>query len=183
MDHINAVDVFPGLAVLPWLSVLPAIYFLRENSDGEFRSIAVQLKEMWGTVCSQAVWQPMAFTYIFSVLQVGNAAWTQYMYTVLRFTAQEINSLLVVAYVLLYVGVVVYKKFFITWNFRYVYWFCSGLNVFFSFLQVLLILRWNYPIPDYVFALGDEALAEFVYGIQYLPTIIMMVSKCNAKPT
>lgn len=33
-------------------------------------------------------------------------------------------------------------------------------------------------LSNYLFALGDDAMAEFVYGISYLPTIVMMVQLC-----
>ena len=33
-------------------------------------------------------------------------------------------------------------------------------------------------ISNYLFSLGDDAMGELVYGLSYLPTIIMMVNLC-----
>jgi hypothetical protein len=50
----------------------------------------------------------------------------------------------------------------------------------FSVLQFALIFGWNrvFGIGDYIFALGDDVFAEFISGIQFLPTTIMMVHLC-----
>jgi hypothetical protein len=45
-------------------------------------------------------------------------------------------------------------------------------------LQVLLIYEMTFGIPPFWFALGDDAFAEFITGIQFLPTTIMMVHLC-----
>ena len=45
-----------------------------------------------------------------NVLQVGNAAWKQFLKTVLDFTSNQLNILLIVAYVLLWLGIMAYKK-------------------------------------------------------------------------
>ena len=55
---------------------------------------------------------------------------------------------------------------------------CIGLNLVFSMGQVLLILGLNKPIPDFAFAVGDEAVLDFISGVQFLPTTIMMVHLC-----
>lgn len=48
------------------------------------------------------------------------------------------------------------------------------LTAFFSGLQLLLIFQINvrFGISNFVFALGDEALASFVVGIQFLPLCV-----------
>lgn len=73
------------LSILP-LSILPLIYYLGEMRYAPVRSTKEQCKEIWTTVCSRSVWQPMAFVYIYNALQVGNAAWNQYLRTTLEFT-------------------------------------------------------------------------------------------------
>jgi len=54
------------------------------------------------------------------------------------------------------------------------------LNIFFSILQVLLILKVNHKIgiSDYLFSFGDDAMSYFISGIQFLPTAIMMADLC-----
>ena len=82
------------------------------------------------------------------------------------------------AYVLLYLGILAYKYWFITWSWRKVYIVTTILNGFFSILQVLLIYGITLGLSNFWFALGDDAFAEFILGIQFLPTTIMMVHLC-----
>ena len=167
------------LAVLP-LMILPAVCVLYEVKDAPVSSTRDQCLEIWNTVCSRAVWQPMAFVYIYNVMQVGNAAWREYLVTVLDFTTCQLNLILIVAYVLLYLGIISYKYLLIDWSWRKVYILTTLLNGFFSLLQVLLIKGITFGLSNFWFALGDDAFAEFISGIQFLPLTIVMVSLCPA---
>lgn len=165
------------LSTLP-LIILPLVYWLQEEKNAPIAPTSAQCKEIWNTVRSRAVWQPLGFVYLYNVLQVGNVAWKEYLKTTLGFTAAQLNSIYVVACVLLYVGVVVYKYYLINWSWRTVYVVTTVLNGVFSFLQVLLILGITFGLSNFVFALGDDAFAELIGGIQFLPTTIMMVHLC-----
>lgn len=165
------------MAALP-ACIVPMIYVLKETKDVPVASTKEQCSEIWNTVCSRAVWQPMGFVYLYNVLQVGNAAWKQFLKTVLGFTSNQLNSLLIVAYVLLWLGIIAYKKFFITWSWRSVYVSTTLLNGVFSALQILLIKGITFGLSPFLFALGDDAFADFIGGIQFLPTTIMMVHLC-----
>jgi len=167
------------MAVLP-ASIVPLVYSLNETKNVPVASTKDQCAEIWNTVCSRAVWQPMGFVYLYNVLQVGNAAWKQYLKTVLDFTSNQLNSLLIVAYVLLWLGIMAYKKFFIKWSWRTVYISTTLLNGVFSALQILLIQGITFGLSPFLFALGDDAFADFIGGIQFLPTTIMMVHLCPA---
>ena len=61
-----------------------------------------------------------------------------------------------------------------------VYIFTTAINGVLSCLQVLLIFGITFGLGDFLFALGDDAMAEFIAGIQFLPTTIMMVHLCPA---
>mmetsp|Transcript_11040 Transcript_11040/g.23319 ORF Transcript_11040/g.23319 Transcript_11040/m.23319 type:complete len:626 (-) Transcript_11040:168-2045(-) len=172
----------PGLviaimAALP-VAMLPLIYNLWERKDAPVKPTREQCGEIWTTVCSRAVWQPMGFVFLYNLLQIGNAAWREFLKTVLGFTANQLNTLLIVAYVLLYAGVMAYKYYFIKWTWRAVYIVTTMLNGVFSALQVLLIQGITFGISPFLFALGDDAFADFISGIQFLPTTIMMVHLC-----
>lgn len=80
------------------LIMVPFIYNLWERKDVEVKSTTDQCKEIWNTVCSRAVWQPMGFVYIYNVLQVGNAAWKEFLRSVLHFTDAQLNIMLILAY-------------------------------------------------------------------------------------
>jgi uncharacterized membrane protein YagU involved in acid resistance len=190
------------MAMLP-LVILPTLYHLSENRHAEVKSTHEQCQEIWKTVCSRAVWQPMGFVYLYNLLQVSNGAWRDFSKVVLGFTSSELNIILIVAYVLLYLGVLAYKYFFISWSWRSVYIFTTLLNGVFSALQVLLIYKITFGLSPFLFALGDDAFSEFISGIQFLvslrdcdsslrasqrsdkhlrlqPTTIMMVHLCPA---
>jgi hypothetical protein len=122
----------------------------------------------------RAVWQPLAFVYIYNVLQVGNSAWNQYLKTTLEFTSTQINLIYIASSVLLYVGVMTYKNYMINWSWRFVYIVCTILSVIFSAMQVLLIKGITFGLPPFAFALGDDAFSEFLAGVQFLPTTIMV---------
>ena len=102
----------------------------------------------------------------------------EFLKSVLHFSSNQLNILLIVAYVLLYAGIMAYKYYFIKWTWRAVYIFTTVLNGFFSALQVLLIQGITFGISPFLFALGDDAFADFIGGIQFLPTTIMMVHLC-----
>jgi hypothetical protein len=121
-------------------------------------------------LCSMFVWNYVLFVqvYLYGVLQVGNAAWREFSKSVLGFSSEQMNSLLVVAHVLLYLGILSYKYYFIRWSWRTVYIFTTLLNGIFSSLQVLLIQGITFGLSPFFFALGDDAFADFVGGIQFL---------------
>lgn len=165
------------MAALPAL-IVPLVYTLKETKNVPVASTKEQCSEIWNTVCSRAVWQPMGFVYLYNVLQVGNAAWKQFLKTVLGFTSNQLNSLLIAAYVLLWLGIMAYKKFFITWSWRSIYISTTLLNGILSALQILLIKGITFGLSPFLFALGDDCFADFIGGIQFLPTTIMMVHLC-----
>lgn len=167
------------LALLP-LSILPLIYILGEVRYAPVASTREQCGEIWNTVCSRAVWQPLGFVYLYNVLQVGNAAWREFLRTTLGFTSGQLNAILVVAGVLIYSGILTYKYCLIHYSWRFVYIVTTLLNGLFSVLQVLLIMGITFGLSDFWFALGDDAFAEFIQGVQFLPTTIMMVHLCPA---
>jgi hypothetical protein len=167
------------LSVLP-LSILPLIYWLAEVRYAPVASTRDQCNEIWNTVCSRAVWQPLGFVYLYNVLQVGNGAWREFLKTTLDFTSTQLNSIYIAACVLLYMGILTYKYYLMHFSWRFVYIVTTLLNGIFSMLQVLLILGITFGLSSFWFALGDDAFAEFIQGIQFLPTTIMMVHLCPA---
>ena len=202
---INIDVAFQILCILPLVILLPSIYHMKEKriinshppistlsspSDSVYTSDVIymsslpsvynQLMDVWDSICTQSIWQPMSFVYIYTVFQVGNAAWNQYLYTTLHFTSLQINSLLVLSYILLYIGIMIYKTYMIHWNWRCVYILCTIMNALFSVLQILLILQINqqWGISNYLFSLGDGAISQLFYGLHYLPTLIMMGHLC-----
>lgn len=164
------------LFIIPLLTI-PLIVVMAEEQLVPPSTLA-QCQEIWKTVCSRSVWQPMAFCYIFNLLQVPNVAWRQFLKTNLHFTAANLNALLVVSYAFLYLGTVVYKYFFLHTSWRRIYMVSMAVNFVLSALQLLLIQNRTGGLSPFWFALGDDAMAEFILGIQFLPTAILMVNLC-----
>jgi BT1 family len=170
-------SVIRVLATLPLL-ILPLVYWMGEVRHAPVASPRQQCGEIWNTVCSRAVWQPMGFVYLYNVMQVSNSAWKEYLVTVHHFTSCQLNILLIVSFALLFCGILMYKYFLILWSWRKVYITTTLLNGFFSVLQILLIYGITFGLSPFLFTLGDDAFAEFIAGIQFLPTTIMMVHLC-----
>eukprot|EP00518_Triparma_eleuthera_P022591 CAMPEP_0197566636 /NCGR_PEP_ID=MMETSP1320-20131121/34210_1 /TAXON_ID=91990 /ORGANISM="Bolidomonas sp., Strain RCC2347" /LENGTH=179 /DNA_ID=CAMNT_0043128751 /DNA_START=127 /DNA_END=663 /DNA_ORIENTATION=+ len=124
------------MGMIPLVVMLPLVFRFREEFHPVVMTPRQQCNEIWKTVCSRAVWQPMGFVYLYNVLQIGNSAWKQFLVTVLGFTSVELNSLLIASYVLLYLGVMAYKYYFIKWSWRKVYIFTTAINGVLSGLQI-----------------------------------------------
>eukprot|EP00978_Attheya_sp_CCMP212_P024394 scaffold76533_cov48-Attheya_sp.AAC.2 len=166
------------LAGIPLILMIPLVFFLRDDTPATILTIQEQCSQLWNNMCSRAVWQPMAFVYLFNLLQVTNGAWRQFLKTVYDFSAEELNDLLTASFVLLYVGTLVYKYFMLKWSWRSVFIISIVMNGVLSLMQLSLIDDRTFGLSPFVFALGDDAFAQFVSGIQFLPTTIMMVHLC-----
>lgn len=175
-SHYGPAAVVKAIMVVP-LSMVPLIYLLHEEI-ADIPSTKDQCREIFKTTCKRSVWQPMAFVFLFNLFQVSNAAWRQYLQTVLHFSAAELNDLLIASYVLLYLGITAYKYLFLKASWRYVFLVCMLLNIFVSGMQLALIKGWTFGLSPFWFALGDDAFAEFLQGIQFLPITMMMVELC-----
>lgn len=160
-------SIVAAMAVAPVI-ISPLIYFLRDDTPVKLRSIRDRCNDIWTTVKTRSVWQPMAFVYIYNLLQVSNGAWRQFLKTNLDFTEAQLNCLLVAAYILLFLGTVMYKHCFLGVGWRCVYQICIICTGFLSLMQLLLISGNTFRIKPFFFALGDDAFAEFIKGIQFL---------------
>ena len=166
------------LAMTPLVTAFPLWFFLEEERDIPIPSTRHQCDEIWKTVCSRSVWQPIGFVYLYNILQIPNAAWRQYLKSVLFFTSNQLNILLTVSYFLLYLGTVAYQYFFLKTSWRRIYYFGFILNAIASCGQLALIRGYTFGIHPFFFALGDDAIMEFIVGIQMLPICILMVTLC-----
>lgn len=169
-------QVIAALAVGP-LIILPLVYRLKELPHNP-PPLPDQCYEIWNTIQSRAVWQPLSFVFVFNALQVPNAAWRQFLKTIWHFTAAQLNGLLVASYALLYVGIASYKSCCLNASWRRTYQVCIAFNAIASSLQLLLVRGYTLGLGPFLFALGDEALQEFLVGIQLLPCSILMVTLC-----
>lgn len=166
------------MAIIPLVTMGPLMYFMEEIPATRILSARQQCQEIWTTVCSRAVWQPMGFVYVYNILQVRNGAWRQFLKTCLGFSDDQLNALLIAAYILLYVGTLAYKYYFIRFSWRLIFQVGVIMNFVFSTLQMLLITGQTFGLSPFMFALGDDVFADLISGIQFLPLTIMMVHLC-----
>lgn len=164
--------VFPLLPSIWFLSEIRAVY--ENNPDGRIRvlppptssssikqerpgggaplfvppTLRQQLSEIWRTLQLEAVYRPMAFIFSFYMLQIPNAAWTNFLLVGLKFTENELGCISVGSAVFLWAGMVVWKV---------------GRTRNFNFLALLLFFpsnktSWSSPLtplvpppPDFFF--------------------------------
>jgi hypothetical protein len=88
--------------------------------------------------------------------------------------------LTVVACVLAWAGMIIYRMFLFDISWRNIYIYTTLLWTFFSLLQIVLILQLNVHvgIPNFYFALGDTAAAAIIIAIQFMPSCIMYAMLC-----
>jgi len=117
---------------------------------------------------------------MYNAMYLTNAAWTQYMYTVLSFDTFQINGFLISANVMLFAGIMYYKEFCRSMSWRNIYLGTTLLSGVFTFAQFALLFRLHkaWGLPAYVFAMGDDVILEFIIGVQFLPMCIMFVHLC-----
>lgn len=172
-SHFGPSSVVLMIACTP----LPIVPFLLAFSETKFRhmqSTREQVIDIWNAVCVRAVWQPLGFLYIYNLLQVQNSAWRQYLSTVLDFTAEELNLLLVVSYIFVFIGTMAYKQYFLKTSWRRVYQLCILTNGLLTCSQLLLIRGKTFGLSDFWFSLGDDAAQEFIHGIQFLVGLVRL---------
>jgi hypothetical protein len=177
MSMIFAIN---GLFVLPL--VLPVFPYLVELSAGnEKKDIRFLCSELFNTVQLRAVWQPMAFIYVFNAAQVANAAWMPFLVEGLNFNSLEIGVLGIFASLFTWIGVLAYEEYFFDTSWRKIFVVCSAVNFFVGLLQLVLVsgLNREFGIPDIFFAMGDDGVQEFLIGVQFLPVAIMYAGMCT----
>jgi hypothetical protein len=122
----------------------------------------------------------MIFIYIYNVMQIPNAAWSNFLMEGLGFNNFQLGILTISSAVMTWVGLVAYKSFFFKTNWRVIYVVATFLCALFSVLQILLVYGINRSIgiPDLAFSLGDNTFATFVSSVQFMPMCIMFTALC-----
>jgi len=169
------------LGLIPWVILFPTIPYLYEAPEKDLRPIRQQIADIWDMCQQKAVWKPMAFVYIYNLFQVPCVAWLSFLQLGLNFQPWALGMLNTAGAVVATLGIVTFKYCFFQSSWRSIYIGCTLLVASLSVLQVLLVLRWNvtiFHVPDFFFALGDNVVAAYVNGIQYLPICIMYLQLC-----
>lgn len=64
-DSIAPTTIFWFIAIVPCLLLIVPLWYLREQRHVEVASVGDHVREIWSTLCSRAVWQPMSFVYLY----------------------------------------------------------------------------------------------------------------------
>lgn len=177
-------QAFMFLSVTPMFIAVPFIWMLEEDKVDAVKCMKDQLNGLWEMVQMQAVWQPLCFIVMFNALSTYNAAWGNYLQVEFHFNAFQYGSMSAVGSTVALLGVYFYRTYMLhsdKWRTVYV---GTSITIFtFSMLNIALVLRINewYGIPAFWFAMGDQAIQYFSYGIQYMPSAIMFVTVCPDK--
>jgi hypothetical protein len=166
---------------VPLVFLLPVVpYLLELDTNCTAKNFYHQCLELFETVQLRAVWQPMAFVYVYNALQLTNAAWMNFLVEGLDFSAWQIGIVSIVGSLMAWFGIMTYKKFFFASNWRVVYFWCTTLASGIALGQLVLVFGLNRKlhIPDIVFSMGDDVLVEFVIAVQFLPMCIMYLGLC-----
>jgi len=141
----------------------------------------LQIRSIWELVQQKAVWKPCSFIYIYNVLLLTNPAWNSFLVAGLNFTNFDIGLLTLAGAVLSYIALVVYKRYLFDVSWRKVYLFTTGVSLFFSCLQLVLVLDSDSlggATTQLLFAMGSYGMVMFVQAIQFLPACRMFLGMC-----
>lgn len=172
---------------VPFLIAVPFLYHLVEAELLEPTSIKEQVLAIWSLVQRKAVWMPGAFLYIYNLLLIQNPAWNSFLVDSLGFSDFELGLLVLVGTILSYLALVTYKQYLFHTSWRSVYIFTTLTMVFFTCMQLVLVLGWNKSISmgreelAMIFAVLSNGGAQFAISIQLLPVCRMFLNLCPTK--
>ncbi|KAG5189126.1 Biopterin transport-related protein BT1 [Tribonema minus] len=178
-------EVFLLNGLFPLLVVAPFMWTLRESAyvprpGDRAAALRAQCDAIFTALSLRSVFVPMAVVFTYNLFQVPNAAWRSFLVEGLKFESFDLGLIGIVGSLFSSCGLIAYKRCFMGTGWRTIYRVTTTLTCFFSVVQLLLIFRVNqrFGVGDLAFALGDDALAEFVSAIQFLPVCQMYISMC-----
>ncbi|GAB5369753.1 hypothetical protein AAMO2058_001432700 [Amorphochlora amoebiformis] len=86
----------------------------------------------------------------------------------------------VAGYAFLFVGTIIYQKYFASWSYRSIFIFAQVLLVFVNLMDLIWVTRLNVKIgiSDKVFLLGEEVLGPIVRRLSEMPMLILAAKLC-----
>ncbi len=168
-------------ASIPLVTVFPCFPTLVEVELEAPPKLKDQIRSIWELVQQKAVWKPCCFIYIYNVLLVSNPAWNTFLVAGLGFSNFDLGLLGLAGAVLSYIALVVYKRYLFDVSWRRVYLFTTAVSLFFSCLQLVLVLQSQQlgsTTVQLLFAMGSYGMVMFVQAIQFLPACRMFLGMC-----
>lgn len=164
-------------ALLPLATLFPCIPYMYEmRFRAEVSTFKKKWDECWTFVVTDAVWIPLMYLYFYNFCYISNPAWYNFMYDGLGFTDFEVGMLYTIGSLLGALGIWLYDKFFFAQGWRNLYMWTTLVSAFFSFLQLCLLYKWTWGLPNIVFATGDISLQSAIQYISFMPMCIMFLA-------
>jgi len=87
-----------------------------------------------------------------------------------------------IGYISMAVGVILFNKYFSTWNYRRMFAVAQVLLTLINLTDLVLVTRHNLKlgIPDYFFVMGEEAFSPMFQRFRSMPVFILAVKVCPA---
>ena len=152
--------------------------FVKEHTQTTFLS---HLLSLWDKIQQRNIYQPMIFIYILASTQSSGDAFSNFLLGKLKFTDLEYSVMLSVGLVGSIIGTWIYKMFFREVNLRILIVTVIALSCIISLTPLILIFGWNRKIglPDFLFAIGDEAVSEATVALVSMPIWIQAAKLCG----
>lgn len=144
-------------------------------------SVKEQIEQIWQTVQRPCVYTPLAFVYVYNILQVPNVAWQSFLQLGLEFPPFVLGITVTIGSGMTFVGILCFKFYFFDSSWRAIYIGSTVMTSLFSIMQMMLIFQINTKylhISNYFFSVGDDVLQQFISGIQFLPVCILYMRLC-----
>lgn len=177
----DIMQIFLLNALVPIVLMFGVFWGLVEIiSTAEVPSFSEQFAEVWRVLQLRAVWRPMIFIYVYAMCQIPNAAWYNFLVWGLGFSSTDLSYLTISRTLLGFVGYLCFHLFLLNASWRGIYLGTTIAAVFFSLLQIALILRLNVPlgIPDVFLAVGNDTAIALMESLRSMPSVIMFVMLC-----
>lgn len=158
------------LAAFPFL-LLPTYWFVREQDlkGGKLAAPKVQVINIWETVKSKAVYQSLGSLCFYMFLQIQNTALDDLLLSE-GLTDSDLNLTVTMGILLLFFGILVYKKFFMLRNWKHVYLATTVATAVLSLSQLLMANGVaNLPV-----AIIHRMLSGFVEAFELVPVLLII---------
>ena len=187
LEYFGARVVFALSSIGPLIILILSIYIKEDRvhaSNGKkscMTSASSQFFVLIKSIRSPLIWKSALWIFLSSAISPGLHQISFYYVTdELHFTPEFLGTTRAVGYLFLMAGTVIYNTCFRTTRFRIILYYAQiGLSIV-SFLDIILVTRLNlkFGIPDTMFFLGDEIVADVFYRLKSMPVFILCAKVC-----
>jgi hypothetical protein len=124
------------------------------------------------------LWRPVLFLFVLNLIPTSADAYTTYLYTqyASEFQAWQFSFINMIVSVGSLVGVGMYWKYCTRYNVKLVFVVCVLMSILLSFMQLIVVFRWNTSIlhiSDIIFIPAIAFISQVVTGVNNMPPIVL----------